>query len=259
MCLCCTYYISQWSFGIQLCSAHTVGHLLSLYRVMLHCVHGQAKASGKKLPPASLTVSPAGLRIVNMASEAVISDLDIYRSVAYIIHLKMLLCFYERVYVCVVPWVLWCCCLGDRKGIRPVKNWVVRCGHGYVSGSRCRFCIWPSWCHCHSLSLDPVIPDWFYLSGAGSPGLSWTKSKRAINGCVCVWWGWRAQCWVDAETVLCLRFIPVMYRHQLGLCESEKKGSLCQVEAPPCWYSLSLSRPTCYLHDVPLVTTAAVG
>jgi len=24
-------------------------------------------------------------------------------------------------------------------------------------------CIWPSWCHCHSLSLAPVNPDW--LSG----------------------------------------------------------------------------------------------
>jgi len=22
-------------------------------------------------------------------------------------------------------------------------------------------CIWPSWCHCHSLSLTPVNPDWF--------------------------------------------------------------------------------------------------
>jgi len=45
----------------------------------------QAKAGGKKLPPASLTVSPAGLRIVNMASEAIISDLDIYRPVYYIV------------------------------------------------------------------------------------------------------------------------------------------------------------------------------
>jgi len=25
--------------------------------------------------------------------------------------------------------------------------------------------IWPSWCHCHSLSLAPVNPDWFYLPG----------------------------------------------------------------------------------------------
>jgi len=31
-----------------------------------------------------------------------------------------------------------------------------------------QICIWPSWCHCHSLSLAPVNPDWFYLSGTGS-------------------------------------------------------------------------------------------
>ena len=24
-----------------------------------------------------------------------------------------------------------------------------------------QICIWPSWCHCHSLSLAPVNPDWF--------------------------------------------------------------------------------------------------
>jgi len=34
--------------------------------------------------------------------------------------------------------VLWCCWLGGRKGIRPVKNWAVGCWHGYLSGARCR-------------------------------------------------------------------------------------------------------------------------
>ena len=33
-----------------------------------------------------------------------------------------------------VPSVLWRCSLGGRKGIRPVKNWVVRCWRGYLSG-----------------------------------------------------------------------------------------------------------------------------
>jgi len=28
-----------------------------------------------------------------------------------------------------------------------------------------QICIWPSWCHCHSLSLAPINPDWFYLPG----------------------------------------------------------------------------------------------
>jgi len=38
----------------------------------------------------------------------------------------------------VMPSVLWCCWLGGRKGIWLVKNWVVRCWHGYLSGARCR-------------------------------------------------------------------------------------------------------------------------
>ena len=66
-----------------------------------------------------------------------------------------------------VPTVLWRCCLG-RKGIRPVNNWVVGCWRGYVR-VKVQICIWRSWCNWHSLSLAPVNPDWFYLSGAGSP------------------------------------------------------------------------------------------
>jgi len=36
------------------------------------------------------------------------------------------------------PSVLWCSWLGVRKSIRPVKNWVMRCWCGYLSGARCR-------------------------------------------------------------------------------------------------------------------------
>ena len=56
---------------------------------------------------------------------------------------------------CIVPSVLWRCWLGGRKGIRPVKDWVVGCWRGYLSGARCRLA-WPSWCLCHSLSLASV-------------------------------------------------------------------------------------------------------
>jgi len=59
-----------------------------------------------------------------------------------------------------VPSVPWRCWLGVRKGIQPVKNWVVGCWCGYLSEVRC---IWPSRCYSHSLSLAPVNPDWFYL------------------------------------------------------------------------------------------------
>jgi len=38
-----------------------------------------------------------------------------------------------------------------------------------------QICIWPSWYHCHSLSLAPINQDWFYLSSTNSPGYSQTK------------------------------------------------------------------------------------
>ena len=37
-----------------------------------------------------------------------------------------------------LPSVLWCCWSGGRKGTRPVKNWVMWCWRGYLSGARCR-------------------------------------------------------------------------------------------------------------------------
>jgi len=43
-----------------------------------------------------------------------------------------------------VPSVLWRCWLGSRKGIRPVKNWVVGCWCGYLSGVRCRLAYGPA-------------------------------------------------------------------------------------------------------------------
>jgi len=33
-----------------------------------------------------------------------------------------------------------------------------------------QICIWPSWCHCHTLSLAPINPDWFYLFCTSLPG-----------------------------------------------------------------------------------------
>ena len=46
-------------------------------------------------------------------------------------------------------------------------------------------CIWPTWCHCHSLSLAPVNTDWFYQNDSaflvlvypGYPG----KEGRKMN------------------------------------------------------------------------------
>ena len=82
-----------------------------------------------------------------------------------------------------LPSVLWHCWLGGRKGIQPVKNWVVGFWHGYLSAARCRR-IWPSWCHCHSLSLASVksrlvLPFWYRLTRV-------VPEKGPLNGCVCV-------------------------------------------------------------------------
>ena len=50
--------------------------------------------------------------------------------------------------------------------------------------SEVQTCIWPSWCHCHSLSLASVksrlvLPFWYRLTRV-------VPDKRPLNGCVCV-------------------------------------------------------------------------
>ena len=81
--------------------------------------------------------------------------------------------------------MLWCCWLGGRKGNWPVKNIrVVGCWCGCLSGARCRLALWPSWCHCHPLSLASVkswlvLPFWYRLTWV-------VPDKGPLNGCVCV-------------------------------------------------------------------------
>ena len=81
-----------------------------------------------------------------------------------------------------LPSVLWRCWLGGRKGIWPVKSWVVGCWRGCLFGAR--WSIWPSWCHCHSLSLASVksrlvLPFWYWLTQV-------VPDKGPLNVCVCV-------------------------------------------------------------------------
>ena len=86
---------------------------------------------------------------------------------------------------CLTPSVLWCCWLGGRKGIRPVKTelsggvlaWLSVC-------SEAQTCIWPSWCQCQSLSLASVksrlvLPFWNRLTRV-------VPEKGPLNGCVYV-------------------------------------------------------------------------
>ena len=82
----------------------------------------------------------------------------------------------------IVPSVLWRCWLGGRKGIRPVKNRVVGCWRGYLSGARCRLAYaqlipLPLTVSCFS-KVRLVLPFLYRLTRV-------VLDKRSLNGCVC--------------------------------------------------------------------------
>jgi len=87
-----------------------------------------------------------------------------------------------------VPSVLWRCWLGGRKGIRPVKNWEVRCWHGYLSGgARCRLA-------CAQLMPLPLTVSCFSKIQIGftflvpaHPGSRGHRAVKRVCVCVCVW------------------------------------------------------------------------
>ena len=86
----------------------------------------------------------------------------------------------------VVPSVLWCCWLGSRKGIRPVKNLSSGVLAWLSAWSELQTCICPSWCHCHSLSLASVksrlvLSFWYRLTRI-------VPEKRAVKWvCACAY------------------------------------------------------------------------
>jgi len=41
-------------------------------------------------------------------------------------------------------------------------------------------CMWPSWCHCHSLSLAPINPDWFTFLVPAYPGIPGQKAIKRV-------------------------------------------------------------------------------
>ena len=83
----------------------------------------------------------------------------------------------------VLPSVLWRCWLGGRKGIRPVRKLSGEVVAWLSVWSEVQICIWPSWCHCHSLSLASVksrlvLPFRYWLTQV-------VLDKGPLNGCVC--------------------------------------------------------------------------
>ena len=89
--------------------------------------------------------------------------------------------------------VLWRCWLGGRKGIRPVKNWVVRCWHSYQSGARWRLAYGPADATAThrlfaSVKFRLVLPLWYRLTRVvADKGLLNARAR------VCVYGSWQLQ------------------------------------------------------------------
>jgi len=123
---------------------------------------------------------PVGYREPQLKLNLVHLSCKIRHLVAYIHTLmhKTLINFSDFPENQLVPSVLWHCWLGGRKGIQPVKKLSGRMLAWLCVCVKVKICIWHSWCHCHSLSLAPVNPGWFYLPSLtflvltqlGSPG-----------------------------------------------------------------------------------------
>jgi len=87
-----------------------------------------------------------------------------------------------------LPSVLWCCWLGGRKGIQPVKNWVVGCWYGCLSGVRWRFAYGPADAtatHYCSSKSRLVLPFWYWLTQV-VPDKIQKSCKMIVCVCVCV-------------------------------------------------------------------------
>jgi len=97
---------------------------------------------------------------------------------------------FESVYL---PSVLWHCWLGGRKGIRPVKNWVVGCWRGCLGWGAdlhiAQQMPLPLTISCSSKSrlvlTFLVLPFWYLLTRV-VPDIFQKSSKTVVCVCVCV-------------------------------------------------------------------------
>jgi len=69
-----------------------------------------------------------------------------------------------------LPSVLWCCWLGVRKGIWPVKIRLMRCWCGYLLERSTNSLHMVSWCHCHPIMSASAKSRMVYPSVTDSPG-----------------------------------------------------------------------------------------
>ena len=115
--------------------------------------------------------------------------------------------------------MLWCCWLGGRKGIQPVKNWVVECWRGCLG--------WGADLHMSQQMPLPLTISCFSKSRLVLPFLVlpvWTNSKWAVKRlCVYIclyvkqWWCLTFLLWICDLNVGC-HVISVCYHGMNGFC-----------------------------------------
>ena len=115
------------------------GHECSRWLVACSCDHKYPSSPGK----ISATITNVSIQLSPRQSLSSSACSMICHNVSHQLHSLYFLLLVIVIYHTSLS-VLWRCWLGGRKGIRPVKNWVVRCWLGYLSGSRCRFAYGPA-------------------------------------------------------------------------------------------------------------------
>ena len=147
--------------------------------LIIHCMLSSARPVSNWFPQL-ITYSAIrdGILISNIADLRAFLHTDIYTSNFRPVY------FLFSHFVCYAPSVLWHCWLGGRKGIRPVKNWVVRCWHGYLSGAHAQLMPLPLTISCSSkiqIGFTFLVP-----AHLGSAGQSAVKRVCVF---VCFWSG----------------------------------------------------------------------
>jgi len=103
-------------------------------------------------------------------------------------------------------------------------------------------CIWPSWCHCHSLSLASVksglvLPFWYRLTWV-------VPEKGPLNGCVCVCFTCFSVHW---QLVCCLKGYTSRWR-----------WIVCTSQPPRCFLLVAYCRRSCGANTIVGHTLVAV-
>ena len=130
--------------------------------------------------------------------------------------------------------------VGRQEGHPACKKWVLGCSRGYLPknlssevlarlsvSSEVQTCIWPSWCHGHSLSLASVkarlvLPFWYRLTWV-------VPEKGLLNGCVYV-----CMFPLCIESVVCLFAELFLANFTMRSLPAYRRSSLVAAAAQSC-------------------------